>query len=149
MEAQAVREMVWSPIVPFFKLFGILLALWTFTRIFKVRVAQDNFTLFAIIGAIMLTIFSQKFSSWYLLLITPLFLYTDNKTWIKWLAVIGPLTIAMDFMHIPERNLLIFPITVAVPAFLVAISFLWKFKERYINREFGPPIQIENPFKIN
>ncbi len=149
MEAQAVREMVWKPLVPFFKLLGILLALWTFTRIRTIRVAQDNFTLFAIIGAIMLTIFSQKFSSWYLLLIIPLFLYTDNKTWIRWLAILGLLTIAMDFMHIPERNLLIFPITVAIPAFLVAASFLWKFKERYIELEFGPPINNDNPFKIN
>ncbi len=136
LSTDEIRTNTWSIIVPFFKIIGILLALWVAKNIFAIKDLKDVFFLFGIIGAIILTIYTQKFFNWYLLLITPLFLLIENKFWIKWLVFLGPTAVAMDFMHIPIRESALFPVLVVVPAFACCCLFLWKFKERYLRPQF-------------
>lgn len=109
------KKAISKPLTTFFKLFGVLIAAWVFLGLGFIKNHQTIFHIFAKILLVVVCFFSPIFHPWYFLLVLPFFVFTQEKSWVIFIAAV------FSFSNLHE---IAFSIPKSSPLYLVSLLFV-------------------------
>lgn len=118
-------------ITKFFKLFGLLLAIWVFLGL---AFAKNKKTVLHIFGKVFLVVvcfYSPIFHPWYFLLALPFFLFTETKSWVIYVAAVFSFSNLHEIAFTVPRASGLYLAMLPFVLFMV-ISFFIYFKKHFI-----------------
>lgn len=124
-----------KPLTSFFKILGILLAGWVFIGLGFVRSHQSILHIFGKILIIVLCFYSPIFHPWYFLLALPFFIFTDEKSWVIFIAGVFSFSNLHEIaFSIPKDSALYLSSLLFV--FFMVLSFFIFFKKHFLLETF-------------
>jgi hypothetical protein len=85
------------------------------------------------IAVVFITLMSHKFHPWYLLWPMAILPFTNSDVWKRWFLIAGTIAATQDLAQLLPREILLFPVWVAVSSFATLLCFIWLFRSRYLS----------------